>query len=200
MLALSIAVIVRDRLDDRVGFLRSGGVIKIHERPAVNAFAQNRKIGADSSRRRNRRSLRLADLRQDAGLQPGRSSDLLPLPLTILLRSFHRERSALATLSRRSRTTASVYSRAAPGFHAVDALARKRLQQQAARLRLVNAAGAEIEQRVLLDLADGGAVGALHVVGVDFELRLGVDLRIVGSAAGCDWSAWRRSSAHPCAR
>ena len=53
-------------------------------------------------------------------------------------------------------------------------------EQQAARRFFVDAAGAQVEERVFLDLADGGAVRAFHVVGVNFELRLGVDLRAVG--------------------
>ena len=44
----------------------------------------------------------------------------------------------------------------------------------------VDAAAAQIEDRVLVELADGGAVAALDVVGEDLELRLGVDLRVVG--------------------
>ena len=65
-------------------------------------------------------------------------------------------------------------------LHAVEALAGEGEEQELARGHLVDAAGAQVEQRVLLDLADGGAVRALHVVGVDLQLRLGVDLRVVG--------------------
>src|SRR5262249_48229265 len=42
-----------------------------------------------------------------------------------------------------------------------------------------NATRAQIEQSLIGKLADGGSVRALDVVGVDFELRLGVDLGIV---------------------
>ena len=57
-----------------------------------------------------------------------------------------------------------------------------------------DAAGAQIEQRCLVEFADGGAVAALHVVGEDFELRLGVDRGAPGRAADCGSSAARRSS------
>ena len=42
------------------------------------------------------------------------------------------------------------------------------------------AAGAQVEHRVVVELPDRRAVRALHVVGEDLELRLGVDLRVVG--------------------
>ena len=38
----------------------------------------------------------------------------------------------------------------------------------------------EIEHVLGVELADGRAVRALHVVGEDLELRLGVDVRLVG--------------------
>ena len=65
-------------------------------------------------------------------------------------------------------------------LHAVEAFAGEGDKQQPSRGHLVDSARAQIEERVFLDLADGRAVRALHVVGVDFELRLGVDLRRVG--------------------
>src|SRR5579863_2480790 len=65
-------------------------------------------------------------------------------------------------------------------LHAFQALASESLQQKLARRNLVDAPRLQVEQSVFFNLADGRAVGALHVVGVDFQLRLGVDLRIVG--------------------
>ena len=65
-------------------------------------------------------------------------------------------------------------------LHAVQAFACEGEKQQAARGNFVDAARAQIEKRVLFDLADGRAVRALHVVGVDFKLRFGVDLRLIG--------------------
>jgi hypothetical protein len=38
----------------------------------------------------------------------------------------------------------------------------------------------DLEQRVVLDLTNGRAVCTLHIVGKDFQLRLRVDLRVVG--------------------
>ena len=65
-------------------------------------------------------------------------------------------------------------------LHAVEALAGEGDEQELARGHLVDAARAQVEQGVPLDLADGGPVGALHVVSVDLQLRLGVDLRVIG--------------------
>ena len=43
-----------------------------------------------------------------------------------------------------------------------------------------DAALLHVEDGVLVELTDGGAVATLHVVAVDFELRLGVNLGGVG--------------------
>ena len=59
----------------------------------------------------------------------------------------------------------------------VDELSRECIRQQRARLRAGDAARAQVEHRVRVHLAHRGAVRALHVVGVDLELRLGVDHR-----------------------
>ncbi len=71
-------------------------------------------------------------------------------------------------------------SRADTRAHAVQTLAGESHQQQLSRGDFINATRAQIKQRILFNLADGRAVRALHVVGVNFELRLGVDLRVVG--------------------
>src|SRR6202522_439407 len=65
-------------------------------------------------------------------------------------------------------------------FHAIEALVGKRQQQQLACRGLVDAARAQIKQSVLLNLTNGRTMRTLHVVGINFQLRLGVDLRIVG--------------------
>jgi hypothetical protein len=64
-------------------------------------------------------------------------------------------------------------------IHAIQTFIGKRQQQNVACSGLGKAARAQIEQRILIDLADSRAVSALHVVCVDFKLRLGIDLRIV---------------------
>ena len=74
----------------------------------------------------------------------------------------------------------SACSRAGARFHAVDAFTGKGAQQKLAGRNLVDAAGAQVEQRILFDLADRRAVSTLHIVRVDFQLRLGVDLGVVG--------------------
>ena len=53
-------------------------------------------------------------------------------------------------------------------------------QQQARCLIGGDAAALQIKQFVLLQPTDGGAMGAAHIVGDDFQLRLGVDPRPIG--------------------
>ncbi len=65
-------------------------------------------------------------------------------------------------------------------LHAVQTFAREGHEQEATRGNLVDAARAQVEESVFFDLANGGAVGALDVVGVDFKLGLGIDLRLIG--------------------
>src|SRR5579871_4731645 len=65
-------------------------------------------------------------------------------------------------------------------MHAAEAFTRERAEQKLARFRLGNTARTKVEQSVLFDLANGRAMGALHVVGVDLKLRFRVDLRIIG--------------------
>jgi hypothetical protein len=54
------------------------------------------------------------------------------------------------------------------------------VDQHVARLGRRQAARPQVEQRVLVELPDRRPVRALHVVGEDLELRLGVDRRVVG--------------------
>src|SRR6185437_15180115 len=49
-------------------------------------------------------------------------------------------------------------------------------REQGTSLGQRDAARTQIKQRALVELADGGTVGGLHFVGVDLQLRLGVDL------------------------
>src|SRR5437762_871555 len=63
-------------------------------------------------------------------------------------------------------------------FHPPQDFRAKAVRQQPARLALAHAATAEIEQRARIERAYGGAVRALHVVGVDLELRLAVCVRL----------------------
>ena len=60
----------------------------------------------------------------------------------------------------------------------VDGLADEALDQQRARLVRRNAARAHVEQQVLVELGRGRAVAADHVVGVDLELGLGIELGV----------------------
>ena len=52
--------------------------------------------------------------------------------------------------------------------------------QQLAGTLLTNAAGTEVVERFIIQLAHRGPVTTLHIVGVDFQERLGVDFGLVG--------------------
>src|SRR5690242_1801745 len=60
----------------------------------------------------------------------------------------------------------------------------ERVRQELARRSRRDAAALEVEQRRLVEPADRRAVRALHVVGEDLELRLRVDLRLLGEEQG----------------
>src|SRR5919108_2182737 len=65
-------------------------------------------------------------------------------------------------------------------LHAVETFIGEGQKQKFAGRHLVDPTGTQVKERVLFDLADGCAMRALYVVGIDFELRLGVDLCVVG--------------------
>src|ERR1700730_12785347 len=60
-------------------------------------------------------------------------------------------------------------------LNAINDVLRKGVGQHAARFPLANAARLQIECRFRIQLADGGAMGAAHVIGKDLQFRLGVD-------------------------
>src|SRR5450432_1151618 len=57
----------------------------------------------------------------------------------------------------------------------IECLRGEGRDQHAARLVLGDAAGAQIEQRLLVEVADGGAMAAFDIIGENFQLRLGID-------------------------
>src|SRR5882672_11331498 len=63
---------------------------------------------------------------------------------------------------------------------AVDDLAGEGMDQHTPRCLQANAPAAQVINRLVVQLADGCAVRAFHVVGVDLELRLGVGAGFVG--------------------
>src|SRR5262249_40408069 len=65
-------------------------------------------------------------------------------------------------------------------MHALQALVGESLQQQVLGRGFAQPARAQVKQRIFVDLADGGAMRALHIVGVDFQLWLGIDLSLIG--------------------
>ncbi len=64
----------------------------------------------------------------------------------------------------------------------------------------IDAAAFEIEHLFFVDLANRSAVRALHIIGENFELRLGIDLRFDWTAKGSCWSAARQSAARHAAQ
>src|SRR5690554_6349515 len=70
----------------------------------------------------------------------------------------------------------------AHGFYRnlLDQLVDERHGQQYVGLPATDASGNQVEHGSFIQLANGGAVGALDVIRVDFQLRLGVDLGTVG--------------------
>src|SRR5690606_25133662 len=66
------------------------------------------------------------------------------------------------------------------GLEAAEQHVRERERQEGARAVRVDAARAKVEHLLVVELADGRAVTALDVVGIDLELRPRVDLRLLG--------------------
>src|SRR5262249_20532422 len=62
----------------------------------------------------------------------------------------------------------------------IDDLAGKGGGQNGARAFGADAPRAEIKNRFFIELTDGRAVRAFDIVSVDFQLRLGIDRRVVG--------------------
>jgi len=65
------------------------------------------------------------------------------------------------------------------GFHARQTFAGECREQKPARRNPVDSSRSQVEQGILVHLADRRTVGALHIIGVDLQLRLGIDLRVV---------------------
>ncbi len=63
---------------------------------------------------------------------------------------------------------------------AADDVVGEGIGQQPAALVAADAPCPQVKQLFLVELADAGAMGTLHVVGVDFQLRFGVNDGIVG--------------------
>src|SRR5689334_12289734 len=65
-------------------------------------------------------------------------------------------------------------------LYAIHNVLREGIGQQAARVLPVDTPGAQVEKRLGVQLPDGRAVRAAHVVRPDLQFGLGVDHRIVG--------------------
>src|SRR5437867_5637195 len=65
------------------------------------------------------------------------------------------------------------------GLDSSDDIAPERIYQEIAGRLQADAAGTQVEKGILIETADGGAMVALHIVGANFQLRLGVDHRAI---------------------
>ena len=79
-----------------------------------------------------------------------------------------------------AKSSASSASRSGSNLHPLENLTGERVDQHVARVGKRQTPGAQVEDRLVVQLADRRAVRALHVVSEDLELRLGVDRRVVG--------------------
>src|SRR5690606_41930068 len=64
--------------------------------------------------------------------------------------------------------------------HLVEHFIDERVAENAVGLRRIDAPTTQLKQRFLIKLADGGSMGALHVIGIDLQLWLGVYLGSFG--------------------
>ena len=160
------------RVDHRLRLLRRGGVVEIHQRLAVHVLLQNREVRADLLDVESERRLAASRVRT------ARAADAHPTSCQL--------RSPIIVGSAGWRVAAHDASMQCSAYRATAPASCGRCtrwRRRSSRLRAAassDAARAQVEQRLLVELADRRAVRALHVVGVDLQLRLGVDLRVVG--------------------
>ncbi len=91
-----------------------------------------------------------------------------------------RHQTLSASMPSRWRTRASSAATIALVADQLDRVGEEGKHQDALRFRLLDAARAQEEEHLLVDLPAGRAVAADHVVGEDFELRLVGELRALG--------------------
>ena len=149
------------------GFWVRGGVVQVDERLAVDLLVRG------SGSRRARAPRRGRSRRGRAVL--GASTWLALLHAAIP----PAEAAEQATREARCADGAAVAMRSSDLRRRTPRVSRR------ARPRLADAARAQVEERVLVELADRRAVAALHVVGVDLELRACVSISRRATAAGC---------------
>ena len=171
-----VLVVARDRLDHGARTLARRRVVQIHQRLAVDGLMQDREVAAD--RFYVERCSRRAG-RGDGGTHAETSDGAAK-------RSSSRCSSAGAQAARVRSSTG--WTRRTRG----SAARAPRVSRQAAR--------AQVKKRGRIELTGRRAVAAFHVVRVDLELGLGVDLGAVVTAAGCGSIGAHRSSARRDAR
>ena len=146
------ALLQRHRLVNRRRGLARGGVVEIGQRLAVHELLQRREVFAE---------------RREVALQPrcgafcgGHDHCSVKVP----------SRAVTCSSTRVRRSSSAICSTTV----VANAVVSKRRA-----VSRVEPACAQVEQLLGVELADGRAVAALDVVGVDLELGLGVDLRVL---------------------
>ena len=150
--------------------LRRRRVVEIDERLAVDRAREDREVGAnalDVERRRCGPGARLIARRGDRSARHARGGRHAPSTSARSFASCSKSSASSASRSGSIWTPSSTWP-----ANAWISMSRASAYGQAA--------GAQVEDRLVVELADRRAVRALHVVGEDLELRLGVDRRAVG--------------------
>ena len=150
---------VLDRVEHRLRLLRRGAVVEIDQRLAVDFARQDREVAADRLDVVGRGIWSIKSC--PVAYHPSQRRAVLRKPCC---RTSHR-------LPAPRRSASSSSSSITSATNALTSRPRARL--------LVDAARHQVEQMVVVDLGDGRAMAALHVVGEDFQLRLGRELAIV---------------------
>ena len=160
------ALLQRHRVVNRRRRLARRRVVEIGQRFAVDELLQRRKVSAKR--------------REIAASAGGRS--VLPSATVI----------APSSVSSRAVTRSSAWLRRLSSAICSTTVAANAVVSTRRAVGRVEPAGAQIEQLLGVELADGRAVAALDVVGVDLELGLRVDLRVVAEQQVVVASAARR--------
>ena len=156
---------VVDGVEHRARLLRRGAVVEIDQRLAVDLAEQDREVGADGLDV-------VGGLARDVGFfRHCRHVRPPPLRCARLACAESAASRRLAMPANASRTrSSSTLSMASPMKLSISS-ARASVRRNAAR--------AHVEEQVLVELGCGRAVAADHVVGVDLELGLGIELGVL---------------------
>ena len=153
---VDVRVVALQRIDHRLRLLRGGGIVEIDQRLAVHRLAQDGKILAPAG---------------DIACHCDWREQYFRF-------HFHHNSPKRVVLRQTSQQNFFKPGRKdATRMRSMTSCAKACTSSLRAAGR-VDAARAQIEQLRFVELPDGGAVSAFHIVGVNFQFRLGVDFRI----------------------